>query len=70
MPTKPKKPVNRLKISDGIVNSCQCFTNRDYMTAFLWASKVMKIVGKNHHLTNDEARYINEVITKYSNKNN
>lgn len=61
--------INRLKISDGIVESCRCYTNRDYMTAFLWASRVVKIVGKSHVLSDDEANYLHEVLTKYGEHN-
>jgi hypothetical protein len=65
MTEKPSKPVNRLRISDGILESCRCFNRQDYMTALLWASKVMKIVGKTHVLSDDEARYLHEVFTTY-----
>ncbi len=69
MDKRSPKSVNRLKISDGIVESCRCYTNRDYMTAFLWASKVMKTVGKTHVLSDNEARYLHEVLTKYGETN-
>jgi hypothetical protein len=65
MATRKKQPPNRLRISQGIVNSCRSFTERDYHNALLWAAKVVQLAGSNHVLTEDEARYLNEVITKY-----
>lgn len=62
---KRKTPINRLKISDGIVESCRALTENDHHNALLWAAKVVELVSTTHALTEDEARYIREVINNY-----
>lgn len=63
-----KRHINRLKISDDIVQSCKSFTEHDYYNAFLWAARVAQRVGTNHVLTDDEVRYLQHVIATYSDR--
>ena len=60
---------NRLKIYDGVVESCKAYSSHDIDLAYRWAVKVLELASESPELilTPDELQYIEAVISDSQN---
>jgi hypothetical protein len=56
--------INRLRVSDAIVESCRAYSRKDTDLAFRWAIEVLRRAHPDLYLNPDESSYIQTVIKK------
>lgn len=54
--------INRLTVSDSIIQSCRAYTQKDQDAAFRWAIQALRKAWPDRYLNPDEEHYLDAII--------